>query len=128
METYSLVSSGEGRPRGTESTCGQTRAKHMKASGIREGSMGTGSGPGLMGTRTLDSGRTALLMGLECRSRPTVTDMRVSGTTPRNMGRAQKCTRMEMSTLETTEKGFLTVLESTYGPTRVFSRVRLLTV
>jgi hypothetical protein len=35
---------------------------------------------------------------------------------------------MEMSTLETTEKGFLTVLESTYGPTRVFSRARLLTV
>jgi hypothetical protein len=67
MGTHTSVSSRGGRPKGTGSMCGQARERRMRGNGIRGGSMGTGSGQGLMGTHTLDSGKTALHTGLECR-------------------------------------------------------------
>jgi hypothetical protein len=54
--------------------------------------------------------------------------MRESGTTQPSMGKGLKCTKMVMCILETTEKGYLTVLENIYGLTRAILRELLLTV
>lgn len=56
------------------------------------------------------------------------TDTKESGTTLRSMVKVQKCIRMVMCILETTERGCLTVLENTYGQTRATLRELLLTV
>lgn len=75
-----------------------------------------------MGTHTLDNGKTALLTDSEYRLHLTETDMKESGTTPQSMEKEQKCIRMVMCILETTEKGFLTVLVNTFGQTKAISK------
>ena len=67
MGTRTSESSREGKLRVTGNMCGQAKEKRMRANGIKGGSMGMGSGQEQIVTHTLDSGRTALLTGLEYR-------------------------------------------------------------
>ena len=67
MGTPTSESSREGRQKGTGNMSGQAKEKRMRANGIKGGSMGMGSGQEQMVTHTLDSGRIALLTGLEYR-------------------------------------------------------------
>jgi hypothetical protein len=128
MGTHTSESSREGRPKGTGNMCGKTREKLMRGNGIKGESMAMVSGLGLMVTHTLDSGRTALHTGLECRLHLMETGTKGSGTTQLNMEKGLKCTRMVMFISETTERVYLTALESTFGLTRATLRELLLTV
>ena len=122
MGTHISESSREGRLRGTVSMFGQIRESHMRANGTKGGSMDMGSGQELMETHTLDNGKIVSHTDSECRLHLTGTDMKESGITLLNMEKELKCIRMGMCILETTEKGFLTALESISGLTRAILR------
>ena len=118
-----LVNFNVEKLRVTENMYGLQRMSGMKVSGTRAGNMATVNGSAQTESPTLANGKTALPMGLGCKSLKTAISMRESGTTLLSMAKVLRCTKTVMFISETIEMAYLTAMVNIYGQIKGFSRV-----